>query len=232
MNQTKRSLFPSLIALGLFLSTLGKIDAIKLALLVNIFILLLGGLILYALCLFNFPRNIFATVGSAFSRLGRIPEYQFLGISALFFFMLCYYLSGKLFNHLPVEMDSMAQYAGSKIFLSGHWTLASHPLREFFNTPWFINDGRFYTFYPPGHMFLLAIGQLLNQPAIINPLLGALTLITSYYLAKEIAGGFAARITIFLFILSPFIFFSPPNSIIVQPLFWQPLSLPYFISGQ
>ncbi|MCW8450396.1 glycosyltransferase family protein [Legionella quinlivanii] len=207
MNRTQRALLSSLIASGLFLTTLGKIDNIKLAILVHLFIFLLGGLIVYALCLFDFPKKIFAKIGSFLGKSADIPEYQLLGISAVVLFSICYFLSGALFNHLPVEMDSMAQYAGAKIFLSGHWSLASHPLREFFDTPWFINDGRFYTFYPPGHMFLLALGHYFYQPAIINPLIAAVTLIASYYLAKEIGGSFAARICLFLFMVSPFIVF-------------------------
>ncbi|WP_146739991.1 glycosyltransferase family 39 protein [Legionella quinlivanii] len=207
MDSTQRSLLSSLVALGLFLATLGKIENIKLAILVHLFIFLLGGLIVYALCLFDFSRKAFAKTGSLLGKSAAIPEYQLLGVSAVLLFSTCYFLSGSLFNHLPVEMDSMAQYAGAKIFLSGHWTLASHPLREFFDTPWFINDGRFYTFYPPGHMLLLALGHFFNQPAIINPLIAATTLIASYYLAKEIGGGFAARICLFLFMVSPFIVF-------------------------
>lgn len=156
----------------------------------------------------------FSTTGRALTRrIGSIrawretPEIAWIALAAALFLWLTYQLSGTLFHHLPTEMDSIAQYTGAKIFARGHWTLPSHPLAQFFDCMWFFNNGRFYTFYPPGHMLLLALGHLAHIPALVNPLLGTYSLIATYYLTRELAGTRAAKIALALFVLSPFIVF-------------------------
>lgn len=146
-------------------------------------------------------------IGKAAAKLEKIPESFLLGIASLSFFFITYYLSGDLFGNLPTELDSMAQYVGAKIFAEGSWAAESHKLPRFFDNEWFFNDGRFYTFYPPGHMLILAIGHIIGNPAIINPILGSLSLVATYFLTKEIGGTRAARISTVFFLVSPFIIF-------------------------
>ncbi len=136
-----------------------------------------------------------------------LPDRVWVGVAAMAFFSLTYCLSGVLFDHVPTETDSMSQYAGARMFAQGMWAAPSHPLPKFFDTLFFFNDGKFYTFYPPGHMVLLALGHLAGNPAVVNPLLGLLSLIATYFLTHEIGGAKAARIALLLFILSPFIVF-------------------------
>ena len=137
----------------------------------------------------------------------RLPDWLWVGAAALAFFSLTYYLSGALFSHVPTETDSMSQYAGARMFAQGMWAAPSHPLPKFFDTLYFFNDGKFYTFYPPGHMFLLALGHLAGNPAVVNPLLGSLSLIATYFLTREVGGAKAARVALLLFLISPFIVF-------------------------
>lgn len=152
-------------------------------------------------------RALLAAIGWPLKRIAALPESVLVALAAGAFFALAYYLSGVLFGHLPTEVDSMAQYAGAKILAQGEWTLPSHPLRLFFNTRWFFNDGRFYTFYPPGHLMVLAAGHLMGNPALMNPLVGALTLVATYGLSREIGGVATAKISLLLFLLSPFMVF-------------------------
>lgn len=164
-------------------------------------------LVVVALCYFAPSRNVFNYVGRGVKAVGQLPEFALVFVAFLLFFGLTAYLTGELFNNMPVALDSMAQYVGAKIFAGGHFTLPSHPVPRFFDAGWFINDGKFYTFYPPGHMMLLAIGHIAGYPFLTNPLIGALTLVTTYFLAKEMGGKSVAQISLLLFLISPFIVF-------------------------
>jgi len=48
-----------------------------------------------------------------------------------------------------------------------------------------INNGRWYSQYPPGYPLILLLGLIAGIPWIINPLLAALTIIMLYYLGRE-----------------------------------------------
>lgn len=154
------------------------------------------------------PKRILQDIGIKVRlHLAAIPDSCIILLAFFLFLTITLFLSKVLFNFYPVEADSMAQYAGAKIFLEGGWTKPSHPLREFFDTYFFFNDGKYYTFYPPGHMLLLYFGHLIHFPAIINPMLGSLTLIATYFLTKELGGNAAAKLSLLLFLFSPFIIY-------------------------
>lgn len=173
------------------------------------------GLLLHtALCVAIGGLAIRAPLGAWLSPPGRmlgklraLPDGLLLATGAACFFLLAAYLSGALFAHLPHVADTHAQYVQSKMLAQGHLYLPSGPHARFFDTQWFINDGKFYAKYPPGHALLLAVGQLTGTPWIINPLLGACALIATHGLAREIGGRAAGRIAILLVLCSPFILF-------------------------
>ncbi|KAA0221967.1 hypothetical protein EDS67_27580 [candidate division KSB1 bacterium] len=137
----------------------------------------------------------------------------FLGILFLIFFTLTNLASYFLFEHIPHVMDSIAQVFHAKIFALGKLTVPSPVHREFFDLKnlydqsTIINNGKWYSQYPPGHSFLLMLGVLFDAPWIINPLLGSLTIVMLYFLGKELYGEKTARLTAVLGVLSPFIFF-------------------------
>jgi 4-amino-4-deoxy-L-arabinose transferase-like glycosyltransferase len=140
-------------------------------------------------------------------KLAAIPEKWFLACLALVFFAVTCALSGMLFSHVPHVADSQSQYIQSKIFTSGQIYITPHPLQKFFNTQAMASWGNYYSLYPPGHAILLAIGQLIGMPWVINPTLGALFTIAVYYLSRELTGPATARLAAILALLSPFIVF-------------------------
>jgi hypothetical protein len=210
MTQTLRSIFYLIFVLALYGTTFTphSIQWVNWKPWVDSYIYVLaiigGCTVIYTL---RPPRYIVNSIGYILGKSNTTPDTLLVIIAFTSFFCLTYYLSGDLFAYVPTELDSMAQYAGAKIFAGGHWTLPSHLLPRFFDTLHFINDGKFYTFYPPGHMLILAVGHIIGSPAIINPLLGAFSLVATFFLAKEIAGSKTARISLVLFLISPFIVF-------------------------
>lgn len=129
----------------------------------------------------------------------------FLATVSLAFLSLCIWRSYEVYRFCPTLIDSVAQYIHAKMFAAGEVSLPSHPLASYFNLEHFINNGRFYSQYPPGHTLLLAIGQLMHLPWLINPLLGATFCIALYFLALEMFGQTVAKLSALLALASPFL---------------------------
>jgi 4-amino-4-deoxy-L-arabinose transferase-like glycosyltransferase len=137
-----------------------------------------------------------------------LPAFVFIGILTLVFFALTAYLSGDLFGHIPHIADSHAQYAQANILVKeGRFYALSHEFPRFFDIQFFVNDGKFYSQFPPGHIIMLALGHLVNVPWLINPLLGSATIIAIYFLGKEVGGEATGRISAVLMLMSPFVVF-------------------------
>jgi len=111
----------------------------------------------------------------------------------------------RAFQHYPSVIDSVAQYIHAKIFASGQVTVPAHPLNSFFQLEHFINEGHFFSQYPPGHIALLALGHLAHAPWLVNPLLGAGTCVLLYILARDLFSETVARLTLILAVASPFL---------------------------
>jgi hypothetical protein len=114
-------------------------------------------------------------------------------------------LSSVVFGRIPHVQDSIAQLFQARIFAHGRLWLASPPLREFFDYAHIISDGRWYSQYPPGHSLLLVPGVWLGVPWMVNPVLGGLSVLGIFLLARETFGRSVARVTAVLAVLSPFL---------------------------
>ncbi|MDQ1326771.1 MAG: 2 protein [Candidatus Poribacteria bacterium] len=112
-----------------------------------------------------------------------------------------------IFGHVPHVQDNIDQVFHAKIFLNGHLTVLSHQYKEFFDFTHNINNGKWYSEYPPGHTFILMLGLLVGAPWIINPLLGSLSIVLFYLIGREIFDEKIGRLSALLGILSPFIIF-------------------------
>ena len=112
-----------------------------------------------------------------------------------------------LIEHIPHVADSVDQFFHAKIFLLGKLTVPSYEPREFFNFVNMINNGRWYSQYPPGHSLLLSFGHIFHAPWIINPLFGSLSVVLLYFVGKEIYNDRIGRLAALLGALSPFLIF-------------------------
>ena len=112
-----------------------------------------------------------------------------------------------LFEHIPHIQDSIDQVFHGKIFLLGRLTVPSPELREFFDFTHMINNGRWYSIYPPGHSLLMALGHLIHAPWVINPLFGSLCVVLIYFIGREMFDERTGRLAALLGAVSPFLIF-------------------------
>ncbi len=130
---------------------------------------------------------------------------------ALLIFLISFTITNLVsyfvFDHIPHVQDSIAQVFQAKIFASGRLYARSHPLKEFFDYTHIINNGRWYSQYPPGHPLFLLIGVLLGIPWIVNPLLGSLAIVVTYLLGRRVYDEITGRWSAILILTSPFFIF-------------------------
>ncbi len=133
-------------------------------------------------------------------RLGRLrlTRPQWIGLISLGMLGLCTAGVWYIFGPVPVNPDAYAYYLQAKIFAGGEWYAESHPYRQFFNMQWVVNDGKYYSKYPPGYSMFLVPFYLLGITWLANPVSGMLCILAVYYLTAEIAGERAARIAALL----------------------------------
>ena len=60
----------------------------------------------------------------------------------------------------------------------------SHPLKEFFDGIYGINDGRWFASYFPGHSMVLAFGLILKNIRLILSVLAIGIVIITYFIDK------------------------------------------------
>jgi hypothetical protein len=138
-----------------------------------------------------------------------IPAWLFLGLLFIFVFTAANLISYYVFEHVPHVQDSVGQAFHARIFLLGQLTAPSPPpeLREFFGWTHMINNGQWYSQYPPGHILMLTLGHAVGAPWIVNPFLGALSVVLMYFIGKEIYGEAVGRLAALMGALSPFLIF-------------------------
>ncbi len=136
-----------------------------------------------------------------------MPAWRILAVLFLFSFTAMNLGSYFIFERIPHIQDSIGQVFHGKIFLLGKLTASSPEPRESFNFTHIINNGKWYSEYPPGHSLLMSIGHLLHAPWIINPLFGSLSILLLYFIGKEMYDERIGRLSALLGALSPFIVF-------------------------
>lgn len=109
-----------------------------------------------------------------------------------------------IFDDFPFSGDEWSYVLQAKILSDGrlHADSPRHP--QFFDVWGMVNNGKFYAWAPPGWPLLLAVGILLQVPWLVNPLMGALTLVVVYHLGKLVYNASVGLLAVFLMLLSPF----------------------------
>ena len=131
----------------------------------------------------------------------------------------------------PRSGDSHAYLFQARVLLKGRLSIPSHPLREFFDSDWIINNGRMYAQYTLGNSIMLALGYLVGAPWLVNPLLAALALIFIYRSALELFGEQIARYSVLLLLATPLYHVELPSSYLshAPTLFFLSIFVYYFI---
>lgn len=104
---------------------------------------------------------------------------------AIFVFLFSTLYNIIIFERVPHIHDEIAYLFQAQIFMTGHLYAHSPCARTSFDFPHIINNGRWYSIYPPGFPFLLMIGLILRAPFIINPSFAALSVVLFYFIGKE-----------------------------------------------
>jgi dolichyl-phosphate-mannose-protein mannosyltransferase len=114
-------------------------------------------------------------------------------------------LIGKLiFDDYPYSGDEWSYFLQAEIFSLGrlHTNSPAHP--RFFDVWGMVNNGKFYAWAPPGWPLLLVPGIILQVPWLVNPVMGALTLLSLYYLGRLVYNTSVALLAVFFMLFSPF----------------------------
>ncbi|MCB9420974.1 MAG: glycosyltransferase family 39 protein [Ardenticatenaceae bacterium] len=132
------------------------------------------------------------------------------------------YIAGNVLERMPHVQDSITYLFQAEILARGRLWANAPPLPDFFDHQFLlVRNGRWFGQYPPGFPAVLAIGMLMGQPWLINPLLAALTVPLLYWLGKELYGRATGLLTVLLALVSPFFLFMS-GSMMAHPaeLFW------------
>lgn len=113
-----------------------------------------------------------------------------------------------VFQDSIVSSDEWSYLMQAHIFSQGRLAVPSPMHREFFDHVHIVNNGRYYSKYPPGWPSLLAIGVWLGVPRLVNPLLGAGTLVLLYAIGKKLYTPQMALLAALFALVSPYFLFN------------------------
>jgi 4-amino-4-deoxy-L-arabinose transferase-like glycosyltransferase len=108
-------------------------------------------------------------------------------------------------RRLPNNPDSVAQLFQAKIFKMGRLYIDTPPFMEFFQEMYNLEkDGRLFSQFGPGYSFELMLGLFLGIPWIINPLNGAISVVLTYLIGRELFGEKTGKAASLIMACSPF----------------------------
>ncbi len=128
---------------------------------------------------------------------------------ALLFFLFSSWIALIVFRQTPLTQDTAAHLFQAKIFSHFRLFAPAPPLPEFFTFQGdmlVIKDNRWFSMYPPGFAFLLALAMLLQCEFLLTPLMGALTVYIWTKYAINWCTQQEALLLGLLFVFSPFFF--------------------------
>jgi len=96
---------------------------------------------------------------------GKASKYLiYVCLLAALVFLTTNLISLYVFNRTPHVHDEAAYNFQAKIFLKGRLYVPSPCAKEIFDFPHVVNNGRWYSQYPPGFPALLSIGYIFKAP--------------------------------------------------------------------
>lgn len=140
-------------------------------------------------------------------RLWTCSPRRFLLATSLIGFVLCLWLAKFSMQGVPHIADEVSMLFQTKNFALGQ-LYAKPPAEDvakFFEYEFIVTDGpRWYGKYFFGPSLALLPGLWIGMPWLINPILGALSIIAFYVLGRDWLGEKAGRVAALLAALSPF----------------------------
>lgn len=172
--------------------------------------------VIHGLIAYRSSHPLFPVLGRKFVLVDRFfcnphidrNDWLFCGASSLWVLIITYLLGDYALGQIPHVQDSIAQFFQAKVLAHGHFAMPAPAEPEFFKRIYVIvEEGRWYTIYPPGFPLILSIGIALGIPQWVNPTISALILPVFFVLLIRQNLNFAARFGLILFALSPFYLF-------------------------
>ncbi|MBN2491050.1 MAG: hypothetical protein JXQ29_09390 [Planctomycetes bacterium] len=115
-------------------------------------------------------------------------------------------VAGAVFGFRPAIVDTLDQVFQARIYLEGSFTAPAPPVPRAFEFLYMIiQDGRWYSHYPPGHPLLLAGGLLLGASWLVGPVLGALLPLLLHAVARTLWGERTGRVAGLIGLAAPYL---------------------------
>lgn len=150
------------------------------------------------------PGFFDAFVRAAHARPARTGAVLFVAALGVYLFAALWVLSGR-----PLLIDEIDTFLNARIFAQGKLWLDPPRYPEFFSALHVIDfGGKYFTHFPPGGPLVLIPGILLGVPWLTHPLLGAISAVVFWAIARRVEPrpGVALAATL-LFAFSPFVVF-------------------------
>lgn len=113
-------------------------------------------------------------------------------------------LSWTTFERIPHVPDEVAYWFQARYFAAGVLSLPAPPDPAAFEIPHtLLSGGRWFSIFPPGWPAVLSLGFLAGVPWIVNPALGAATIVLTNRLVKDLYNHRVAVLTVLLLAASP-----------------------------
>jgi hypothetical protein len=156
-------------------------------------------------------------------------------VLAIAVFALAAGLGRWVLDPWPHIFDEVGYWFQARAFAGGELSFrAPEPgLEPFFPSEWIVtHQGRWFSTYPLGFPLLLAIGLRLGVPSLVNPAIGAVTIVVIYRLMLRLTSHAKALAAVILCALSPFYLFMCA-SFMSHPalLLFNALALLLFVEG-
>lgn len=139
----------------------------------------------------------------------RLVESYRVGVLAGLFLAAAIVVAFLVFDHVPHVSDEVAYQFQAGALAAGRLAVDAPAQPEFFDFVHTIVDGgRWYGIMNPGWPALLAVGELAGVPWLVNPVLGAATILVFFAFFRRIGyDPLEARTAVLLMAVSPFMLF-------------------------
>ncbi len=107
------------------------------------------------------------------------------------------------FEPIPLIEDEYSYVLQSRIFATGHWSVAAPPIPEFFQQAHVLTVPRVASKFFPGHALLMSIGSFLGNEALIPLLLTGLSAALLFLLMRRVTNDWVAGLTILVWLSDP-----------------------------
>lgn len=169
------------------------------------------------LCVLVFPRLmrsiILVRIYNLFSRLSEFclrHKKIFFTIGGIFIFAALVSIAIFVLQNFPNSGDEYVYTYQAEIFSKGKLWNNPHPLQNFFHHIWILEkDNKLFGMYPPVWPLILSLAMLVKIPLyLVNPALGALSLIVVFLLGRKIYNEKIAVLSVFVIACSSFFLFN------------------------